>query len=561
MPKSIMDVFYQNIAGFLRHEIEAESIFKSLDERAGATEELTDLFSKLKAGDVDFDLQIDGVLARLGSKAQKYLQEKLLELYDLDKNGEIKQNLFDYLEYLRVALMPTIEKVTNEVMGQMGNDDALVALAMDITDGTDDGSLYTKQLSAMSDAVLAYPGRLFPFVMVNPIRSDYFSIMKNALEKSGFWGVKLYPSLGYPVLSDKMSPVYQYCEDHNIPIMTHCTIKGFRKNETFGPWASPENWGPVFERFPNLKVCFGHFGADDTLVQESIPDDQWPAMIIELMKQYPNVYADISFHTDPMIGTDTIDKETSRTNYQRNIKSLLNVVPTKDRLLFGTDYWMVRTVTKDLDYWAFYKKMFTPAQFNRLTQTNPTEYLGLPASANPSPWLIERYLAYFKAKKMKVQRKPAQWLSSALAASGERLTFVVTGSAPSWSRNNWIHYILYEYLYGDKIFRKADRDANLPFEEYGRFKLANLRYWDESPEPAIFEVAVKGMASDINKVYLQRYKKWVSYNKAAGVTEKVARKELIAALNNPDWYIYQLAELCDALYSFSHPDQEGGADG
>jgi hypothetical protein len=134
------------------------------------------------------------------------------------------------------------------------------------------------------------------------------------------------------------------------------------------------------------------------------------------------------------------------------------------------------------------------------------------------------------------------------------------GIAPSWDKNNRIHYILYQYLHGNKIYREADINAELPFKEYGRFKLANLRYWDVSAEPEIFETTVRGIVSDLIKIYIKRYGKWVSYDKKIGVTEKKARKELIAALQNPDWYVYQLAELCSALFVFKSPELEGEND-
>jgi predicted TIM-barrel fold metal-dependent hydrolase len=561
VPEQVIEVLYKKINAYLRKEIDSESIFNMLDERLGATDEFSELFGKLGNKNIKFDLQIDGALAKIGDAAQSYLREKILELYDLDKNGEIRQNWFDYVEYLRVALMPTIEKVTDEVMGQMGKEDALVALAMDITDGADNGTLYLQQLKDMSDVLLAYPGRLFPYVMVNPARDGYLGIMKNAIEKMGFWGVKLYPSLGYEVHSEKMLPVYRYCVDNNIPILTHCTIKGFRRDKESGELASPKKWDKVFQEFPDLKVCFGHFGADNTIVQGPISKESWPGMIIELINKYPNVYTDISFHTDAMIGNDDVDKTTARQNYAKNVKSLLNSAQLKQRILFGTDYWMVRTVTKDSDYWGFYKKMFTAIQFDRLTKTNPTEYLGLPGATNPSETLINHHLNYFKTKKLKVQREPAKWLKESLkAAVGVSNEFVVMGTAPTWDRNNWIHYFLYEYLIGGKIFREADIQDNLQFEEYGRFKLANLRYWDTIPEPQIFDTTVQGIASNIIKVVVKRNKKWVSYNNNNGVTEKKARRELIAALKNPDWYVYQLAELCSSLFVFKHPEMEGEND-
>lgn len=560
-PETVIEVLYKKLNAYLRNEFDSDSIFNILEKRLKVTDELSDLFGKLGNDNIKFDLQIDGALAKIGHAAQSYIREKILELYDLYENGEIRQNWFDYMEYLRIALMPTIEKVTDEVMGQMGKEDALIALAMDITGGADDGTLYAQQLKDMSDVLLAYPGRLFPFVMINPARNGYLNIMKDAVEKKGFWGIKLYPSLGYEVHSEKMSPVYRYCVDNNIPILTHCTIKGFRRDKESGNLASPRKWEKVFEEFPDLKVCFGHFGADNTIVQGSITDESWPGMIIKLINKYPNVYTDISFHTNTMIGNEDIDKMTARQNYARNIKSLLNSSQLKQRILFGTDYWMVRTVTKDRDYWVFYKNMLTAIQFDRLTKTNPIEYLGLPGATNPSETLINHHLNYFKTKKLKVQREPAKWLENVVAAKGETSNkFVVMGTAPSWDKNNRIHYILYQYMHGDKIFRDADINAKLPFKEYGRFKLANLRYWDVGAEPDLFETTVRGIVSDLMKIYIQRYGKWVSYDKKNGITEEKARKELIAALQNPDWYVYQFAELCSAIFVFRYTELEGGSD-
>ena len=563
MPDSIMDILYEYLEGHLRHEISAEHIFQSLDERYQATNELREVFKKIDKNGSGVDLQIDGVISKLGDAASKYLRKKLMDMYDLDKSGKIKQDLFDYFDYLRIALLPSMEKVTDEIMSQTGDDDAIVALSMDITDGSDDGSLFASQLKAMSDAVLAYPGRVFPFVMVNPARDGFFDIMKTAINEKGFWGVKMYPSLGYPVFSEKLFPVYEYCIEKNVPILTHCTIEGFRKSKEYGIFASPARWVDVLEKYPDLKVCFGHFGADDvlasktipytewpSLIKESIPEGIWPAIIVNLMEKYPNVYADISFHTDGMIGINDIDKDTACKNYQNNINWLFNNTPCKNRLLFGTDFWLVRTVTKDSDYWSYYKEQFTSEQFDQLTQINPFEYLGMPGSAKPSEWLINSQIKYFKTKKLKVQRAPAAWLKTAAKSSIAPAEFIVTGSTPTWSRSSWISFILYEYLNGNKIYRKSDIDAKLTFEEYGRFKLANLTYWDQSPEPEIFETTVKGISVNIHNSYMVRYSDNVTYRDGSGMNEPAAIQKLCAALKNPDLYVYQLSELCDSIYQF-----------
>ncbi len=557
MPDQLVEILRDKLADYLDKKIDSETIFAMLDERAKGTSELAGLVKQLSIGGASIDLKIDGVLAKLSSPAASYVRKKLMDMYDLNENGEIKQTLLDTIEFLRISLLPSIERVAAEVMAQLKNDDILVTLMMDITDGTDDGKLFTKQINATSDLILAYPGRILPFIMVNTIRPDHLEIMKAALEKQGFWGVKLYPSLGYPVYSDAMFKIYDYCQSHGIPLMTHCTSGGFRKTEATAQLASPVSWRNVLEKFPNLKICFGHFGGGENLIQPSIPPDSWTQSILDLMANFKDVYADLSYHTDGMIGRAdmAIDRATAKKNYVKNIISLLQKSPTRERLIFGTDFWMVRQVTEDDDYWDFFSKTFTPTQFKLLATDNPTEYLGLPGASAQSNWLIERHIAFFDSKKMMVAGAPAKWLVDAVKSTfGTTKKLVVLG-APSWSDTNVVHLILWEFLKNEQI-RKADMELKLPYADYGRFKLHNLIYWDQSAESAAFETEVRGVASDVNEFFMSRYKKWTTYRD--GITEIIARRRLIDSLKNPDWYVYQLAALCESLYHVSTP-LPGGA--
>lgn len=561
MPKPILDVLSEQLGKYIAKEIESEEIFAKLDQKAEISEELVKWIEALKASGASIDLEINGVLAKLGAVTADYLREKILDLYDHDENGDIKQNWLDYIEFLRIALLPSIEKVTEEVRRQMKPDDLLVALMMDITNGSDDDTLIKQQMNHTSDVVLAYPGAVLPFFMVNPVRPTHFQLMQNAIENLGFWGVKLYPSLGYQVASDEMFQVYKYCEKNGIPVLSHTTTGGFNKNKQTAWLASPEHWEKVLKEFKKLKICFGHFGGDEALIQENIPKDSWTQIIIDLMNDFEGVYADISYHSSPILGDKDagVSRETARVNYISNIKQLLKSSPTSNRILFGTDYWMSRMVAQDKDYWSSFQKMFTQQQFTKLSEINPVEYLGLPHAKNSSGWLIERHLNFFNTKKMRVQREPLKWLKDAASNFlGQEKRFIPIGTGPSWVRHNNIHRILFEYFWKENIFRKADKEAKLPFEEYGRFKLVNLKYWDESPEPAAFNTAVRLVASNINKMVIKGYKKWTDYNRADGITEKIARQRLIDALNNKDWYVYQLAELCDKLYTFNAEFPEEG---
>lgn len=551
MPDPIMEVLQDRLGKYLENDIDSDDIMGRLGEKIEASKEFLDVIEKLKANTC-IDLHVDGVPAKLGEAGAEFIRKKILELCDLE-NGEIRQNWLDYFEFLRIALSPSIEKVADEVRRQMRPEDGLVALMMDITDGTDDGTLVERHVRETSDVVLAYPGAVFPFFMVNSARPNHFRLMKNAIETQGFWGVKLYPSLGYPVVSDAMFEVYDYCQKNRIPMLTHCTDGGFYKNKQTAPLASPEPWREVLKEFKKLKICFGHFGGAQSLIHEQIPPESWTRQIIDLMHDFEGVFTDIGFHTDPILGNvkEKVDKHQARRNYERNIKTLLQSPTTGDRILFGTDFWLVRMVTEDDDYWTFFQNLLGPDQLKQVAETNPSTYLGLPGTASPSDWLVERQLAFFKSKKMRVQREPAEWLENAAAAlMGPDMRFVPIGSGPSWAEHNYIHRILFEYLWKENVFRKADKDLELSFEAYGRFKLVNLTYWDESPEPAAFETAVRLVASNINEAVIVRYKKWTDYNTAQGITETKARQRLVDALKKTDWYVYQLAELCDKLYVY-----------
>lgn len=140
-----------------------------------------------------------------------------------DNQDARKTTVFDAIDLVRIAMQPDIRKVTVHLMGQLKADDAIIALMMDITKDGSDKELYENHLKDTSKMVLAYPGRIFPFVAVNPRRPDHFEIMENALQSRGFVGVKLYPSLGYDIDSAAMDRVYAYCAERNIPLLMHCT--------------------------------------------------------------------------------------------------------------------------------------------------------------------------------------------------------------------------------------------------------------------------------------------------------------------------------------------------
>ena len=112
-----------------------------------------------------------------------------------------------------------------------------------------------------------------------------------------FFGVKIYPSLGYFPSDPKLMAIFEVCEQKNIPVTTHCGSGATRYNRSKyvsgkrhvlnnnGQYVeesykinakpifkkkrkmaqifnAPNNWLPVIKSFPKLRLNLAHFGSD-----------------------------------------------------------------------------------------------------------------------------------------------------------------------------------------------------------------------------------------------------------------------------------------------------------
>lgn len=202
-----------------------------------------------------------------------------------------------------------------------------------------------------------YKNTLLPFFCVDPRRPDFsngqvlLSMVKPYFEKHGFTGIKLYPALGYYPFDEKLFPLYAWCEENEVPIMTHCiegviyyrgslqllpsvpdTVSAMikmdnssTKNAVFQRnFTQPASYRPVLEKFPQLKICFAHFGG----LPEMKKSDGWTQQIRNLMQTYKNVYTDTSYIIE--------NKET----FDILLNDMKDPIVGK-RILFGTDYFVV----------------------------------------------------------------------------------------------------------------------------------------------------------------------------------------------------------------------------
>ncbi len=204
---------------------------------------------------------------------------------------------------------------------------------------------------------------ILPFLYCDPRRADLTGKKDNLYElfnlafkgNSSFFGVKIYPALGYDPSDYRLWPIYELCEELNIPVLTHCggesvstdildldiyegekkvRITAKKRREIAYILNNPNRWRLVLEKFPNLRLNFAHFGGYETWSSSSpantdIDPQRRKETIFDFMNDYPNVYADFSYNLIEV-------------NLSNNLKNVLYFKDhIRSRTLFGTDYWVV----------------------------------------------------------------------------------------------------------------------------------------------------------------------------------------------------------------------------
>jgi predicted TIM-barrel fold metal-dependent hydrolase len=119
--------------------------------------------------------------------------------------------------------------------------------------------------------------------------------------------------------------------------------------------------------FPKLKICVAHLGGDSDVhdyMRNPNDRDNWFVDIKRMAKEYPNFYTDISF-----------------TLYEKGFYPLLKVLLEKpymkQKILFGSDYYMVQTETNERTFSMDLRSFLGEDKFKQIAVVNPKKYLGL----------------------------------------------------------------------------------------------------------------------------------------------------------------------------------------
>ena len=231
-----------------------------------------------------------------------------------------------------------------------------------------------------------------PFMHIDPRRPGILELFKKYLDK-GIRGVKLYPPLGYFPYDEKLYPIYELCEKHNLPVMSHCSpyspvhfrgprkeieqllsksiepidTSGLKDKELFLFFTHPKNYVKVMKDFSKLRICAAHFGSGyywDKFLHDPAASDNWFRIIRDMLKEHDNFYSDISF---------TLNNQ----EYFPLLKVLMFDEKIQKKILFGSDYYMVETHTNDRRFGIDLRGYLGNEYFKMVSEGNPKKYLGL----------------------------------------------------------------------------------------------------------------------------------------------------------------------------------------
>lgn len=540
----VPEVFKNDLRSLLEETLANAGEYAEVESLVDAFVKKAALAERLKALDSGNSVALEFLgadeIAKAGALA---VVEKLKKALSRDDAGR-HNTIGDLLDFVLIGLKPGISAVTAHIMEQLNEDDLIVALMMDITSGgSNDAELFERQVQDTSDQVLRYPGRVLPFIAVNPLRDGYRHIMERALLSRGFVGVKLYPSLGYDVDSPEMHAVYDFCHPRGIPILMHCTPGGFYAKESFQGNSEPRLWEPILKKYKGLKVCFGHFGGGENLCGAKIPTDSWTSQILSLMRDPDNtgVYADISFHTEPMEGGN------GQAHYIGHLKELLHDPVIGNRILFGTDFWLVRTALSEASHWEYFEKALDDeGLFRQLTTTNPRGFLGFGDAPGTGGENMRHYVQFIKDHRGTMNPvSAANWVKDELEAKSVDVNWTTTTPNARWNANNEAHVRLFWYLRDNQMGKKDRSSADFYTDAY--FSVTRLQYWNKGFESsAIFYRKCEALAKGMDR-YFRESKSTYEEN----ANRAMAVQKLIAALADEGSVFVDLASLCDELYNFS----------
>ncbi len=299
-----------------------------------------------------------------------------------------------YARFLRQGDQARQEDVLRNLEKAYPDDTRFVILSMDFTymGAGKSPRNFIEQLEELALLRQKVGDRIVPFIAADPRRPDLLRLVRSYIEEHAFGGIKIYPPLGFFPFDKRLDPVYAYAEAEGIPVLTHCTRGGIyyrgnlsaqdrihpitgarmkgRGNKSLSDYYSePSNYHHVLEKFPNLKLCLGHFGGSGewekylNILNPIVVEQTWFAVVKKLIRQYPNVYADISYTLADFALVHLLSVH-------------LETAVVRNRILFGSDFYMSNLESTEFRWSVELRSRLGEERYKLIAETNPKRFLG-----------------------------------------------------------------------------------------------------------------------------------------------------------------------------------------
>ncbi|MHC4146305.1 MAG: amidohydrolase family protein [Planctomycetota bacterium] len=284
-----------------------------------------------------------------------------------------------YAKFIEVAFKKSQGKVFRLIEGCYPTETQFIILPMDMDHmgaGTARHSI-DEQHEELAKLKRNFGNKIHAFFHADPRNPDVLSQLETRFNSGLFSGIKIYPPLGYDANSPSLKGVYEFANTRKLPIMTHCSQGGVRhkklKKKQANDHTNPRKFESVMQKFPNIKLCLGHFGGHEAWARfrrndwgEEGQENNWLSIILEMMRSgsYSNLYADIS---------STIF------NFSENVpllKVLLTEPEIEDKVLFGSDFYMMeKEKFHERDLSVKLRAELGEDLFWKIANKNPKRYL------------------------------------------------------------------------------------------------------------------------------------------------------------------------------------------
>lgn len=288
-----------------------------------------------------------------------------------------------------------------------------------------------------------------------PKKDTPLEILKTAITDHGFIGVKLYPAMGFrprnnhlvsqhpsiehpmfPIhlydrdrfpylperkrgqseqdwrfeagkkfgrlLDDALSALYQYCVDHNVPIMAHAGPSNFAggydiydgtlKHNFFSEKGAIIYWHKLIAdpalKFASLRLNLAHSG---------FGNEYWEEQLIAALREDNNIYADVSYF-EKILGGKSGDACRNAEEDGAKLHGAFNAHPNiAKKFMYGSDWYMMTQEDHSENYLnviakVLHNKVKDAPTFKAVMAGNASRFLGLTLKENSN---YERLTAFY----------------------------------------------------------------------------------------------------------------------------------------------------------------------